>query len=193
MARLALGISGHRTLAEMEKVMAGVDIAVQQICSSFPDFDFRVLTSLAEGSDRILAKKLLAIPGAALWVILPLPEEEYLRDFAASDSKAEFNLLLGKAERVIRMPATDEREDGYLAAGKYILDHSDMLLAIWDGRHAQGMAGTGEVASRARERGLPLAWIHAGNRKPGTNIPTSLGPDQGKVTFEHLLPPGEKT
>jgi len=33
---------------------------------------------------------------------------------------------------------------------------------------------------------VPLAWVHAGNRKPGTNQATSLGEKQGKVSFERM-------
>ncbi|MCX6033371.1 MAG: hypothetical protein NTV38_00085 [Chloroflexi bacterium] len=193
MAIVALGITGHRYLIEMDKVMAGVDRAVQRILGTFPDSNFRVLSSLAEGADRILAKRLHLIPNTSLWVPLPVPEEEYLKDFETSESKEEFIYLLGKAERVINLPVTGKREEGYLAAGKYVLENSDCLLAIWDGKPAQGAAGTAEIVTMARERGLPLAWVHAGNRNPGTNIPSSLGTEQGKVTFEHLPPPGRKT
>lgn len=190
MATITLGVTGHRYLAEMDKIMAGVEEAVGRILTAYPDSNFRVLSSLAEGADRILAERLLLIPNARLWVPLPLPEEEYLKDFETSTSKQEFAHLLGKAERVIQMPATDKRDEGYLAAGKYVLENSDVLYAIWDGEPAQGKAGTAEIVALARERGLLLAWIHAGNRIPGTNIPTSLGSGQGKVTFEHF--PGEE-
>jgi len=192
MAKLALGVTGHRTLAEMDRIMAGVEEAVQRILEAFPGFSFCVLSSLAEGADRVLAKRLLMIPGTSLRVPLPLPEEEYLKDFETHESKQEFLHLLGKAERVIEMQVKDGREEGYLAAGKYILENSDCLLTIWDGRHAQGMAGTGEIITLARQRGLPLAWIHAGNRIPGTDTPTTLGTEQGKVTFENFPSPGRK-
>jgi len=43
-----------------------------------------------------------------------------------------------------------------------------------------------EVIARARARGLPLAWVHAGNRTRGTMEPTSLGVDQGSVTYENF-------
>jgi len=192
MATVALGITGHRILAEMDKIMTGVERAVRRIRKTYPDSSFRILSSLAEGADRILAKRLLLIPGAILWVALPLPEGEYLMDFETHESKREFLQLLGKAERVIQMPVKEKREECYMAAGKYVLENSDCLLTIWDGRHAQGMAGTGEIITLARDRDLPLAWIHAGNRIPGTETPTSLGSEQGKVTFEHLPRPGEK-
>jgi len=189
---IALGVTGHRFLAELEQIMAGVERAVRRVCRTFPDSSFRILSSLAEGADRLLAQRLLFIPGAALWVPLPLPEEEYLKDFETSQSKNEFIQLLGKAERVIQMPVRKTREEGYLAAGNFVLENSDCLLTIWDGKPAQGMAGTAGIVALARERGLPLAWIHAGNRIPGTDIPTSLGPYQGKVTFEHFPQPSRK-
>jgi hypothetical protein len=193
MAIVALGITGHRYMAEMDKVMAGVECAVKRILKTFPDSGFRIFSSLAEGADRVLAKRLLLVPNASLWVPLPLPEEEYLKDFETSKSKEEFITLLGKAKRVINLPVMEKREEGYLAAGKYVIENSDCLLAIWDGKPAQGVAGTSEIVALARERSLPLAWIHAGNRNPGTGFSTSLGPEQGKVTFEHLPPPGRKT
>lgn len=193
MAIVALGITGHRYMAEMDKVMAGVECAVKRILKTFPDSSFRIFSSLAEGADRVLAKRLLLVPNANLWVPLPLPEEEYLKDFETSKSKEEFITLLGKAKRVINLPVMEKREEGYLAAGKYVIENSDCLLAIWDGKPAQGVAGTSEIVALARERSLPLAWIHAGNRNPGTGFSTSLGPEQGKVTFEHLPPLGRKT
>jgi hypothetical protein len=193
MAIITLGITGHRYLAEMDKIMAGVEQAVKRIRKTFPDSNFRVLSSLAEGADRILAKRLLLIPNASLWVPLPLPEEDYLKDFETPASKEEFCHMLGNAARVIKMPVTGKREEGYLAAGNYVLENSDCLLAIWDGAPAQGDAGTAEIVTRARERSLPLAWIHAGNRIPGTDYPTSLGSEQGKVTFEHLPAKGQNT
>ncbi len=61
-----------------------------------------------------------------------------------------------------------------------------MLLAVWDGQPPQGAGGTGWVVSEARRRGLPLAWVHAGNRQPGSEQPVSLGDEQGTVTFERF-------
>ncbi len=192
MAIVALGITGHRTLTDMDKIMTGVEIALERIRRVFPDSCFRVISSLAEGADRSLANRILLIPGASLWVPLPLPEEEYLKDFKTSESKEEFVRLLGKADRIIHLPVTDDREEAYLTAGKFIIENSNVLLAIWDGKPAQGAAGTAEIVALARESGLPLAWIHAGNRDPGTDIPTSLGPGQGKVTFEYFPPHSRK-
>jgi hypothetical protein len=60
------------------------------------------------------------------------------------------------------------------------------LLAVWDGKSAQGVAGTAGIVAQARAHRLPLAWIHAGNRLPGTDSPTTLGEEQGKLTCENF-------
>jgi hypothetical protein len=172
--------------------MAGVECAFQRVLKTFPNSAFHILSSLAEGADRILAIKFLLLPHASLWVPLPLPEDKYVEDFNTLESKQEFLRLLGKAERVIRMPPTKKRGEGYRLAGNYLLANSDYLVAIWDGKPARGSAGTGGIVALARERSLPLIWIHAGNRYPATAIPTSQGVEQGRVTFENFPPSGRK-
>jgi len=87
---------------------------------------------------------------------------------------------------VVELPAQPSRDDAYAAANDRLLDGVDVLIAVWDGKGAQGHGGTAEVVGRARASHLPVAWVHAGNRKPGTMEPTSLGADQGKVTYENL-------
>lgn len=59
-------------------------------------------------------------------------------------------------------------------------------IAVWDGQEAQGQGGTAAIVAQARQRGLPLAWIRAGNRRPGTQEPMILGEEQGKVSFERF-------
>jgi predicted flavoprotein YhiN len=78
------------------------------------------------------------------------------------------------------------RDQAYAAVGRYVLEHCDVLIAIWDGQSAQGLGGTGDIVAQARQRGLPMAWIHAGNHRPGTEEPTTLGEEQGKVSLERF-------
>lgn len=192
MKTVSLGVTGHRFLTDHERILAGVEEAVARILATYPEAQFRVLSSLAEGADRLLAERLLQLPKAHLWVPLPLPQDEYAKDFATVESNEEFIRMLGKATRVIQVPDAADREEAYLRAGKYVIENSDVLLAIWDGEAAQGKAGTAEIVALARERGMPLVWIHAGNRKPGTDTPTSLGSEQGRVTCENFPQEGRK-
>jgi hypothetical protein len=183
---VVIGVTGHRILMELEKIQAGVDDALCRIAQTFPGQPWTVLSALAEGADRLVVQRVLARCQARLVVVLPLPTDEYLADFAAPASRHEFLTLLERADEVIALPPVPTRNAAYEAAGHYVLAHCEVLLATWDGQQAQGQGGTGGIVAQARQRHLPLAWVHAGNRKPGTQEPTSLAAEQGLVTFEHL-------
>ena len=193
MTSLALGITGHRFLDEIEKIHRAIDCAVERLLASFPAARFRLLSSLAEGADQLVTEKLLQLPGASLQVVLPLPPQEYVRTFKSSASIGSFERLLAKADRVRHPPASGSPQEAYAAAGEFIVANSDILLAVWDGNPAQGRGGTGDLITLARQRSLPLIWIHAGNRQPGSQIPTSLGDGQGIVTVENFPLQGQHT
>ena len=181
-----IGVTGHRILSEPDRISAGIDEALARIAETHPGQPMTVVSELAEGADRLAVRTALKHPDTRMVAVLPLPKYDYLDDFASEESKDEFLRLLDKADEVVELPARASGEEAYAAAGDAMLDRVQALLVIWDGNDAQGKGGTGEVVAHARARGLPIAWVHAGNRKPGTMEPTSLGADQGRVTYEKL-------
>lgn len=183
---IAIGVTGHRFLTEVENIVAGVDEALCRIEQALPGQPLTVISPLAEGADRLVVHRVLARSKARLVVPLPLPESDYMDDFQTAESREEFLSLLDRAEAVIELPPAETRDQAYEAVGRYVLDHCDVVMAIWDGQGAQGLGGTGDIVAQARRRGLPLAWIHAGNRRPGTQEPITLGEEQGEVTFERF-------
>lgn len=115
----------------------------------------------------------------------------------APGSLDEFRALLAQATEQITLqdtpaPPGDERDAAYDAVGDYLLDHCSVLIAVWDGQEAQGQGGTGGVVAGARQREMRIVWVHAGNRKrlapedTGPDVPTSLGEEQGKLSYEGL-------
>lgn len=183
---IIVGVTGHRVLIEEEKVRQGVDRALNQIKTNFPGRRMVCISSLAEGADRLVAEMVLQQLDAELFAVLPLPEDNYMRDFASNASKREFEILLKKAKEVRVLPPAMTRELAYLSAGKYMLDHCDVLLAVWDGQKAQGQGGTGEVVDLARKSKKPLAWIHTGILTNETHHPTFLNQEHGNVSLENF-------
>ncbi|MCA1708813.1 MAG: hypothetical protein LC808_38260, partial [Actinobacteria bacterium] len=51
-------------------------------------------------------------------------------------------------------------EDAFFAAGRRVVDLSDVVVAVWDGMEAKGKGGTGDVVTYARDNGIPVvvAW-----------------------------------
>ena len=182
-----IGVTAHRVLAEIDKIKAGIEKAVGRVTELHTEESLTVISSLAEGADRLVAQHIIERAARARLIVpLPLPVTEYMKDFASVESREEFLRLLERADEVIELPPARTRAAAYEAAGNYVLDNCEVLVTVWDGQRAQGQGGTGSIVERARLRHLPIAWIHAGNRRPGTGEPTSLGAEQGEVTFENL-------
>ena len=180
-----IGVTGHRFLAEISKLQAGIDQALTRIAQAYPGETWSVVSSLAEGADQLVVQRVLrARQDARLIVPLPLPVSDYRQDFSTEQARAEFETLLARAVEVIPPPKVTLRSEGYWLAGKTMLGRSDVLVALWDGQMALGQGGTGEMVAIARQRALPIAWVHCGNRNAGTQQPINLGEEHGKVSFE---------
>jgi hypothetical protein len=184
---VTVAVTGHRFLANIDELLPAIDCVLDAVEARWPGLPLTVISALAEGSDRLVAGRALTRPGAKLIVPLPMPEKEYAQDFRQPGSWEEFLHLLGRAECVVRFPPASTRPMAYEAAGEWMLEQSDLLIALWDGQPAGGNGGTGNVVALARAKALPLAWIHAHNHKPGCEN-LSLATPQGLVTFENFDP-----
>ena len=185
-SEVVIGVTGHRLLENPKPILSGVDKALEAIQTSFASERMAILSPLAEGADRIVANRALAMGGTKLIAILPLPVETYQEDFQAPSSKAEFHDLLQQADEVIELPRATQREEAYRNAGEYLVAHSDVLIAIWDGLPARGPGGTAEVITLARERKMPLAWIYARPEASEKGINSTPGAAHGDVYFERI-------
>jgi hypothetical protein len=187
-----IAVTGHRFLTEMDAVVAGIDSALDAIRHHFPGDTWRIYTQLAEGADRLVIRRaqlFTEVDGTlhlVHTVVLPFSMDRYLQDFTDDNSRAEFKALFELCDERLVMPPLLQPEDGYLEAARYILGRCQLLVAIWDGRNAQGHGGTGEIVALARKKMIPIAWVRAGNRKPGTSSPVSLGLNQGRLTLERF-------
>ena len=180
---LNLGVVGHRILIEKEKILASIDNALDMIEKCFHPSAINVVSVLAEGADRLVVQQILLRENSQLTAVLPMPEAQYRDEFKIEESENEFTELFQQAGQKIQLSLKDNHDQAYQAAGQYMLDQCDVLILIWDGQKSQGPGGTGEIAKAARERAMPLAWIKAGNRIPGTQTPLTLGEDQGKISY----------
>ena len=181
-----IGVTGHRFLTEKDKLVNSIDRVLKKIKETYQNQNFTIISPLAEGADRLITIEALKILKAKLFVTLPLPESDYLRDFKTKESKEEFLTLLEKANKKMPLIKTVIREKSYEEAGNYIVNNCDILLAIWDGEKEQGIAGTASIVKKARSLLKPVIIIYAGNRIPGTEEPISLGKKQGKIKFERF-------
>ena len=165
---LRIGVSGHRVppklpeeseaplRALIERMLAAIVAAARKANSASA---FVIVSSLAEGSDRIVAAAGLAA-GFALQAVLPFDRAEYERDFETQMSRREFEELLARARDVFELDGeADQRPRAYETAGLFMLANIDVLIAIWDGAAAAGVGGTAQIVERAIADGIVVVWI----------------------------------
>lgn len=178
---LRIGVTGHRRLADQGAVAAAVRSALHREiprAAGLPALPaVRILSCLAEGADRLVARVVLEAPAAALCAVLPLAPAEYAAAFDGPSSRQEFDELLHRdpdpvclhprplAEEFPGLDAAAARQAAYRNAGRHMVDRCDVLVAVWDGEPARGPGGTAEIVAYALERGRPI--IHIRPDAPG--------------------------
>ncbi|WP_194891413.1 hypothetical protein [Catenulispora pinisilvae] len=146
-----IGLTGHQ--------------AMPAAASAFAEHELRRLladqrhllgvSSLAAGSDQIFARLVLQAGGALHAVI---PSRGYEQTFGPEDL-ARYRELSSAAAETTVLDFDEPGEPAYHAAGLYVVDHCDLLAAVWDGQPARGLGGTGDIVRRARDVGRPVTVI----------------------------------
>ena len=157
-----MGVTGHRALADPARVEREVDAVLDRLVGG-SGAALVVVSSLAEGADRLVARRVLARPGGRLVALLPLEPVDYIADFADVASVQEFTDLLAAADEeevILGAPSDDwSREAAYERAGHAVLDRCDVLLALWDGEPGRGRGGTADLVFEAGLIGHPIEVI----------------------------------
>ncbi|MEU9203571.1 hypothetical protein [Streptomyces sp. NPDC048332] len=148
-----IGVTGHRSIPREAH-----DHVLASMREAFRGFDGSVeaLSSLAVGADQLFADLALA-HGAQLTVVIP--SGDYEACFADEAELARYRALKARAVREVRLDYPHSTDEAYYAAGAYIADHCDRLIAVWDGRPARGLGGTGDIVTYARGLGRPVTVI----------------------------------
>jgi hypothetical protein len=167
-SRVRVGVTGHRDLRDDQALAERVREALGNIRETFratdtTDVTFSVVCALAEGADRLVVREARGLlSGFDLYVVLPMEMTSYLEDFATDKSKREFLDLMTMAMATAVAPMAETREAAYEFCAKYVVDHSDVMIAIWDGEPSRARSGVGETIAYARTRGVPVVVVPTG-------------------------------
>ena len=161
----------HMILGEVRTALAATD---RESFASFYTNEapiLRAVSPLAEGSDRLFADAALSL-GYELCCPMPFYQEEFEKDFTGKDSKEENSLahfrgILDKAREGAGLTIFEldgdraHAPEAYGAAGRVVLNQSDLLVAVWDGDKARGAGGTVDTLHEALRYHVPVICIDA--------------------------------
>jgi len=179
---LTIGVTGHRNIDEKSHCLRkAVGAAVDEVIGEFNPAALVVLSPLADGSDRLVAREALKRKAARLVVPLPMPQKDYETDFP--NSVRPFRALLRRASGIIQAPLPKQgsawqsysksRDHQYAWAGAYTARHCHVLIAIWDGEPPRGIGGTAHVIRwfrkglKARTSAIVPARYHTDSEAAG--------------------------
>ena len=204
---IVIGVSGHRYLraADLPMHRDRVRALFADLRRRYPSTPLRVVTSLAEGADRLVAEVALE-EGHELLVPLPLEPADYERDFP--ESIGQFRSILRRVppEQVFVLPRepgadptfpapAEQREKCYRAVGMFLAQQTHLLLALWDGRPTASDAGTAAVVRMKLDgpSGLPEAGLRPLDAEDGGPVYHLHAPRAGEAAErvrdpEWLLP-----
>jgi hypothetical protein len=173
---LNVGITGHRAgvltaplvrtlrpavytvFRQLREATLRLQQAEEAFCSDTAA-ELRLHTPLASGADQIAAICARS-SGYFVRALLPFEPTEYRKDFAPGEELDGFELALQAADEIIALPGqSDDREAAYVQVGESLVGTADVLIAIWDGRQANGPGGTGHVVEMAVQGGVPVIHI----------------------------------
>jgi hypothetical protein len=165
--QISIAVTGHRFIPNDARLDQSIRKIFETFLNEHLDADFILYSPLAEGSDQIAARIASEYDRFDLHVPLPMNPEEYLKDFHTKNGRKTFFHLFSSAAEVHHLDIEGDHQASYRALGQYLINHSDILLAVWNGVFNQKIGGTGDVVRIATHAHKPVYWIYCPNQKIG--------------------------
>ena len=152
-----IGFAGHRSMNDSAAIKAAM-LAVLREWRDESTGTCIGRSSTAAGADLLFLEACRDL-GIPFTVVLPFPEERFSEDFDDPPDWARAKTLMAEAASVDVVPGNEVAPEAYHLAAREVLDTSDRMLCVWDGKAARGVGGTAESVAEARERRMPLRII----------------------------------
>ncbi len=176
-----IGFSGHQQLGD-ESTQEYVAFQLRELLITYQQQACQrgqalsVYSALALGADQLFINIALGL-GIPVEAVVPCARYEEI--FTSSEECEEYYHLLSVCKQVHRLPVQECSDDAFLTAGQWIVDHSNLVILVWNGYPAAGRGGTADTASYARFVGCP--FIHVHTRLHTTKLYGELSSESRKV------------
>lgn len=196
---IVVAVTGHRDIPQDDVglLSSAISSQLRDIATRHPDSPCLLLSGLAEGADRLVARCALDA-GWRVGAVLPLAQLDYEKDFKDGQSVVEFRELLSLSVWIRELDTIPVgRPECYRVLGDWLASHAHVLLALWDGRPGNGPGGTADVIKTFRE-GLPSDRLILPEAGPVIHVQTRRIRDltaaakesPGRVTYLPACPGG---
>lgn len=138
---------GHRNPVEtnVDQHFGDICIELERLSDQNPNSEIVLVSSLADGGDRIAARAAMAQDRVRVIACLPFSKEEYTKDFT-TESVKEFEQLLEECSEVWELSdsSLEDRQLAYARCAQIMIEVSDLSIAFWDGVETHLQGGTSD-------------------------------------------------
>lgn len=151
---MKIGITGHQNLGTqytkqwVKKVLFEEITKLASVEAAY--------SSLAVGADQLFGEIVLQ-HGINLYAIIPCSNYDEAFD---SRGKKKYLNLVSLCHGIEELSFPYPSEEAFLSAGKLMVDHADLVFAVWDGLPAKGLGGTGDIVEYAISKKKQLIHLH---------------------------------
>jgi hypothetical protein len=148
------GITGHQDLGNNVTIAWIKDTLARLVVENEVSKGF---TCLAKGADQLFAAVLTEnnIPFTAV-----IPCIEYELAFDDESARNDYLRFVRMAEERIELNFPHPSEKAFLAGGKKVVECSDLIFAVWNGKPAKGLGGTGDIVGFSKKAGKIVVHIN---------------------------------
>jgi hypothetical protein len=149
---MQIGITGHqeRHGIDWNWVEATLEIEICKVSNVRA-----AMSSLAKGADQIFARVAISL---GIPVIAVVPVSDYSR-FFEGQARIEYDWLLSKS-LIQDLQWKGEDQLGFFSAGKFIVENSDVVFAVWDQQRSRGLGGTADIVDYARQLSKKIVHLN---------------------------------
>lgn len=151
---MTIGITGHQNIGRAE-VVEWVRKQVERELELLRPSEG--LSCLAKGADQLFAE-LLIDKGIPLIAIIP--SKDYESTFSNAIDLKKYKSFVRLASRIEPMNAAKADEGAFFTASQYLVDYSNLIIAVWNGEPAKGFGGTADVVTYAQEKNKQIVYIN---------------------------------
>jgi hypothetical protein len=155
---MKVGLTGHQDIGSKSDIDWVKDSLIEQIEKYKVSLG---ISCLAVGADQLYAELLHS---KVIPFIVIIPSFGYEKTFDEKTELLNYNRLLLTAQDIVRMDFPFPSEEAFYAAGKEVVNQSNMLFAIWNGKKAKGLGGTGDIVNFAKQHSKKIIHINPINR-----------------------------
>lgn len=151
---MKVGITGHQDLGNIE-TFNWINKSLSELIDS--EMIELGITCLAIGADQLYAELLLKknIPYLSI-----IPSKDYETTFKNGKDKDNYLHFLKKSENIEYLQNDNPNEQAFYEAGKKLVDMADYIIAIWNGKKAKGLGGTGDIVEYALKQNKKVIHIN---------------------------------